>query len=152
MLELSKMKVCLLALVILVSNHATAETHQQRTNQREAKQLNLLSDPEQKYDLELSFPIDSDEAENTEGRRARIEQLLQEILNDQELVSLVWFSEISGFTPKNLNIIWRWRHERRYFPAWCHETGIPDNLSQIWSAGTMCSAPAPPTPLSKKNE
>ena len=105
MLELSKMKVCLLALVILVSNHATAETHQQRTNQREAKQLNLLSDPEQKYDLELSFPIDSDEAENTEGRCARIEQLLQEILNDQELVSSVCFSEISGFTPKNLNII-----------------------------------------------
>ena len=105
MLELSKMKVCLLALVILVSNHATAATDQQRTNQREAKQLNLLSDPEQKYDLELSFPIDSDEAENTEGRRARIEQLLQEILNDQELVSLVSFSEISGFTPKNLNII-----------------------------------------------
>ena len=99
------MKVCLLALVILVSNHATAETDQQRTTQREAKQLNLLSDPEQKYDLELSFPIDSDEAENTEGRRARIEQLLQEILNDQELVSLVSFSEISGFTPKNLNII-----------------------------------------------
>ena len=81
------MKVCALALVILVSNHVTAETEQQRTKEREGKQLSLLSDPEQKYDLELSFPIDSDTAENDEGRRERIEQLIQAILNDQELVS-----------------------------------------------------------------
>lgn len=80
------MKVCAgLALVILVSSHVTAQSEQQRTKEREGKQLSLLSDPEQKYDLELSFPIDSDTAENDEGRRERIEQLIQAILNDQEL-------------------------------------------------------------------
>jgi hypothetical protein len=49
---------------------------------REAKQLN---EPEQKYDFELSFPVDSDEATNVkDGRRARIESLLQSILLENE--------------------------------------------------------------------
>ena len=46
---------------------------------REAKQLN--SQPEQKYDLELSFPVDSVLATNVnDDRRARIDNLIQEIL------------------------------------------------------------------------
>jgi len=45
---------------------------------REAKQLN---EPEQKYNLELSFPVNSDEATNVDdGRRERIDSLIQEIL------------------------------------------------------------------------
>ena len=62
------MKVCLVALVILVCNQVTAE-NERTTNVRQAKQLSL-SDPEQKYDLELSFPVrilDSDEATNDDS-------------------------------------------------------------------------------------
>jgi len=78
------MKVCLVALVILVSNHATAQENE-RTKGRQAKQLSL-SEPEQKYDLELSFPVDSDEATNVDdGRRERIDQLIQEILSNEAL-------------------------------------------------------------------
>ena len=80
------MKVCLVALVILVCNQVTAE-NERTTNGRQAKQLSL-SDPEQKYDLELSFPVlDSDEATNDDGRRERIDQLIQEILSNENLVS-----------------------------------------------------------------
>ena len=82
------MKVCLVALVILVCNQVTAE-NERTTNGRQAKQLSL-SDPEQKYDLELSFPVrilDSDEATNNDGRRERIDQLIQEILSNENLVS-----------------------------------------------------------------
>ena len=80
------MKVCLVALVILVSNQATAQKDE-RTSARQAKQLSL-SEPEQKYDLELSFPVDSDEATNVDdGRRERIDQLIQEILSNEALVS-----------------------------------------------------------------
>lgn len=84
MLRLTKMKVCLAAaaLVILVSNSARAQ--ESRTKPREAKQLSL-SEPEQKYDLELSFPIDSDTAINDEGRRERLDQLIQAILQNEEL-------------------------------------------------------------------
>merc|ERR1712066_379671 len=46
---------------------------------REGKQLS--SQPEQKYDLELSFPVDSVLATNVnDDRRARIDNLIQEIL------------------------------------------------------------------------
>merc|ERR1712123_423852 len=55
---------------------------QARTREREAKQLN---EPEQKYDLELSFPVDSDEATNIDGRRARIDSLIEEILSNEAL-------------------------------------------------------------------
>ena len=80
------MKVCLVALVILVCNQVTAE-NERTTNGRQAKQLSL-SDPEQKYDLELSFPVlDSDEVTNDDGRRERIDQLIQEILSNENLVS-----------------------------------------------------------------
>ena len=81
-----KLKACVVALVMLVSNYAMAN-EQSRTREREAKQLN---EPEQKYDLELSFPVDSDEATNVDGRRARIDSLIQEILSDQLLVSLIY--------------------------------------------------------------
>lgn len=57
--------------VLLVGSLAEEE-------RREGKQLN---EPEQKYDFQLSFPIDSDEATNVkDGRKARIENLLQSIL------------------------------------------------------------------------
>ena len=78
------LKVCVVALVMLVSNFAMAE-ELVRSREREAKQLN---EPEQKYDLELSFPVDSDEATNVaDGRRERIDQLIQEILSNEALVS-----------------------------------------------------------------
>ena len=83
MAKRQKLKVCCIALVMLISNHAMAE-EQARTREREAKQLN---EPEQKYDLELSFPVDSDEATNIDGRRARIDSLIQEILSNEALVS-----------------------------------------------------------------
>ena len=83
---MKNMKVCLVALVILVSNQATAE-NERTSGGRQAKQLSL-SEPEQKYDLELSFPVDSDEATNVDdGRRERIDQLIQEILSNEALVS-----------------------------------------------------------------
>jgi len=76
------LKVCVVALVMLVSNFAMAE-ELVRSREREAKQLN---EPEQKYDLELSFPVDSDEATNVaDGRRERIDQLIQEILSNEAL-------------------------------------------------------------------
>merc|ERR1712086_873611 len=81
MAKRQKLKVCCIALVMLISNHAMAE-EQARTREREAKQLN---EPEQKYDLELSFPVDSDEATNIDGRRARIDSLIQEILSNEAL-------------------------------------------------------------------
>ena len=78
------LKVCVVALVMLVSNYAMAE-EQVRTREREPKQLN---EPEQKYDLELSFPVDSDEATNViDGRQSRIDALIQEILSNEALVS-----------------------------------------------------------------
>ena len=82
------MKVCLVTLVILVCNQVTAE-NERTTNGRQAKQLSL-SDPEQKYDLDISLPVrilDSDEATNDDGRRERIDQLIQEILSNEGLVS-----------------------------------------------------------------
>ena len=59
---------------------------------REAKQLN--SQPEQKYDLELSFPVDSVLATNVnDDRRARIDNLIQEILLATQVKSLTdWFT------------------------------------------------------------
>ena len=84
MAKRQKLRVCIVALVMLVSNYAMADTDQLRSREREAKQLN---EPEQKYDLELSFPVDSDEATNLDGRRARIDSLIQEILSNDALVS-----------------------------------------------------------------
>ena len=61
---------------ILVGSSTQA---QEQELPREAKQLN--SQPEQKYDLELSFPVDSVLATNVnDDRRARIDNLIQEIL------------------------------------------------------------------------
>ena len=58
---------------------AGSSTAQEQELPREAKQLN--SQPEQKYDLELSFPVDSVLATNVnDDRRARIDNLIQEIL------------------------------------------------------------------------
>ena len=82
MAKRQKLKVYCIALFMLVSNHAMAQD--ERTREREAKQLN---EPEQKYDLELSFPVDSDEATNVEGRRQRIDSLIQQILSSEALVS-----------------------------------------------------------------
>jgi len=93
MLRLVQRKVCrlvsLVTLVILVSSQATVQAEGDRTPEsqplaRQGKQLGL-SEPEQKYDLDISFPIDADEAVNNEGRRERIDQLIQAILNDEEL-------------------------------------------------------------------
>ena len=45
---------------------------------REARQL---GEQEQKYDLELSFPVEGDEATNIEdGQRKRIDSLIRDIL------------------------------------------------------------------------
>lgn len=97
MLRLVQRKVCrlvsLVTLVILVSSQATVQAEGDRTPEsqplpRQGKQLGL-SEPEQKYDLDISFPIDADEAVNNEGRRERIDQLIQAILNDEELVSVL---------------------------------------------------------------
>ena len=51
----------------------------------------LPNDSEQKYQFELSFPVESDEATNVKnGRRERIEALLSSILlENQALVSYV---------------------------------------------------------------
>ena len=70
-----------LCLVLLLSVSSRAQ-EEAGARAREAKQLN---EPEQKYDFELSFPVDSDEATNVkDGRRARIESLLQSILLENE--------------------------------------------------------------------
>lgn len=94
MLRLVQRKVCrlvsLVTLVILVSSQATVQAIGDRTPEslaRQGKQLGI-SEPEQKYDLDISFPIDADEAVNDEGRRERIDELIQAILNDEELVSV----------------------------------------------------------------
>jgi len=79
MAKRQKLKVYCIALFMLVSSHAMA---QEEDRTREAKQLN---EPEQKYDLELSFPVDSDEATNVEGRRQRIDSLIQQILSSEAL-------------------------------------------------------------------
>ena len=71
-------------LAVLALALATEPAQQQQA--RRPKQLGL-SEAEQKYDLELSFPIDSDEATNDEGRRQRIDELIQAILSNEELVS-----------------------------------------------------------------
>jgi len=91
MLRLVQRKVCrlvsLVTLVILVSSQATVQAIGDRTPDslaRQGKQLGI-SEPEQKYDLDISFPIDADEAVNDEGRRERIDELIQAILNDEEL-------------------------------------------------------------------
>ena len=100
MLRLVQRKVCrlvsLVTLVILVSSQATVQALGDRTSEsqplaRQGKQLGI-SEPEQKYDLDISFPIDADEAVNNEGRRERIDELIQAILNDQELVSVLHIS------------------------------------------------------------
>ena len=97
MLRLREMKVCrlvgLVTLVILVSSQATVQAEERTPESlpRQGKQLGL-SEPEQKYDLDISFPIDADEAVNNEGGRERIDQLIQAILNDEELVSVLHIS------------------------------------------------------------
>jgi len=86
MLRLAEMKVWLVFLVILVSNQVSTQGSESlRTKDRQSKQLN---EPEQKYDLELSFPITSDEAINAEGRVERIDELIQAILNNEELADV----------------------------------------------------------------
>ena len=110
MLRLVQRKVCRLAslvtLVILVSSQATVQALGERTSEsqpRQGKQLGI-SEPEQKYDLDISFPIDADEAVNNEGRRERIDQLIQAILNDEELVSVSHISGLDFTTSKNMCI------------------------------------------------
>merc|ERR1712047_191324 len=64
---------CLLGAVLASS------VAQEQELAREGKQLS--SQPEQKYDLKLSFPVDSVLATNVnDDRRARIDNLIQEIL------------------------------------------------------------------------
>ena len=80
------LRLCLVSVLVLtVSECAGGDETVQAT--REGKQL---QDQEQKYDFQLSFPVDSDEATNVQdGRKARIENLLQSILLENEaLVSI----------------------------------------------------------------
>jgi len=73
---ISRTSVMIFLAVLFLSSWAQEVVQEQKP--REAKQLN---EPEQKYDLELSFPVESDEATNVDdGRRARIDSLIQEIL------------------------------------------------------------------------
>ena len=107
MLEQRKMKVCsrvgrlLVTLVfcIVSFSSATAQNNEEvsRTINREARQFDF-GDSEQKYDLELSFPIDADEATSNDGRIERIDQLIQSILSNEELVSRA-ICLMPGFMP-----------------------------------------------------
>ena len=68
--------VLLLLLVSLLAAGSRAEEVEERG--REARQL---GEQEQKYDLELSFPVEGDEATNIEdGQRKRIDSLIRDIL------------------------------------------------------------------------
>lgn len=75
MLPQLKLRPVLLSLILVTAYSLGQDVEQ---SQREGKQLNQ---PEQKYDLELSFPVEGDEAINVDdGTRARIDTLIQEIL------------------------------------------------------------------------
>jgi len=90
---------CLLG-AILVGSSSRAEEQQELP--REAKQLN--SQPEQKYDLELSFPVDSVLATNVnDDRRARIDNLIQEILLATQVNCL-----FRNFSQKSNSISWEY--------------------------------------------
>ena len=66
----------LLLLLPLLAAGSSAEEVEERG--REARQL---GEQEQKYDLELSFPVEGDEATNIEdGQRKRIDSLIRDIL------------------------------------------------------------------------
>jgi len=57
-----------------------------QAEERQGKQLN---DQEQKYDFQLSFPIDSDEATNVlDGRKSRIDNLLNTILLETQKLAV----------------------------------------------------------------
>ena len=89
---------CLLG-AILVGSSTRA---QEQELPREAKQLN--SQPEQKYDLELSFPVDSVLATNVnDDRRARIDNLIQEILLATQVNCL-----FRHFSQKSNSISWEY--------------------------------------------
>ena len=76
------LRLCCLLVLGLTCGGCLGQEAAAGSRPREAKQLN---EPEQKYDFELSFPVDSDEATNVkDGRRARIEALLQSILLENE--------------------------------------------------------------------
>jgi len=79
------LRLCLVSVLVLtVSECAGGDETVQAT--REGKQL---QDQEQKYDFQLSFPVDSDEATNVQdGRKARIENLLQSILLENEALAV----------------------------------------------------------------
>ena len=57
---------------------------------RVKRQISSLNeDPEQAYDLQISFPtLDADEAVNRDGKRAKIESLLQSILLEDNQLSV----------------------------------------------------------------
>merc|ERR1712158_169831 len=84
MMVTPRLLLCLLG-ALLASSVA-----QEQELAREGKQLS--SQPEQKYDLEFSFPVDSVLATNVnDDRRARIDNLIQEILlatQDEQVNSL----------------------------------------------------------------
>jgi len=57
---------------------------EQEQREREGKQL----EPEQKYDLELSFPVDSNQATNlNDGRVEQLDALIQKILLENQVVN-----------------------------------------------------------------
>ena len=65
---------------ILVSNQVTAQVSETLTIERQQNQF--LTDPEQKYDLHLSFPSHPDEGINKQ-RAERIDELIQSILDEE---------------------------------------------------------------------
>ena len=67
----------------------------------------LPAEGEEKYQFELSFPVDSDEATNVNnGRRQRIESLLQSILlENQALVSSLLLTSFLVGELKNHQLI-----------------------------------------------
>jgi len=86
----SRQKFSLLVLTVCTACHLVRQAAGQDAAPaqppRQGKQLN---DPEEKYDFELSFPVDSDEATNVkDGRRARIESLLQSILLENQALDV----------------------------------------------------------------
>ena len=67
--------VLLLLLPLLAAGSSAKEVEERG---REGRQL---GEQEQKYDLELSFPVEGDEATNIEdGQRKRIDSLIRDIL------------------------------------------------------------------------
>ncbi len=85
MLKMRTRKLLCLIVTVLSLEHVLGEGQEQLP--RDGRQL--PNESEQKYEFELSFPVDSDEAtKRNGGDRERIEALIQSLLiENQALVS-----------------------------------------------------------------